>query len=349
MSKNIFLFIVIALFIQQTVLAQTLDISILPKNVRELLKDFVSVPEAEFTQGFYTGSDSLQLHTASKKFVKSYYINRFEVGNGDFRAFYTATGLNIDRPDSVIWETEFPHYYGEPYIENYLSHPSYLEYPVSCVTWEQAFRYCEWQTKEVNALLKNTDYEVVIRLPTEAEWERAALPKSHDDAPNFKPMRKSVFPWGSTFFGRSKNKGELKFMCNSGPTLTKTDYCLMNYADDGYEFTAPVNAFPPNELGLYHIAGNVAEWTSDFYRVDTAVVNKIRQGFHNIYYMQNTKRSLFTLCFPPDKYNDFMIVKGGSWADEPFYQQCGVRKIQHPKTASATIGFRPVCIVRKKT
>lgn len=86
------------------------------------------------------------------------------------------------------------------------------------------------------------------------------------------------------------------------------------------------------------MAGNVAEWTLDSYSIDTTHFEQARKEFAD----DPKTLGQFIPTFPFDKYNDYKIVKGGSWADEPFYMQVGVLQIQHPKRASATVGFRPV-------
>ena len=352
MSKKHYLLAVILFFIQKTLVAQSLALSVLPKNARKELKNFIYVNQATFINGKRFGWDSLQLHSSHKVSVNSYCINRFETTVEEFQAFYHATALPTDEPNLNVWVTEFPYAYNDPVVRNYLTNSEFSQYPIVGVTWEQAIRYCRWKTKKVNALLSKTAYEVDIRLPSENEWEMAALAiKSAESIDNERFKDIKLYPWGYDFFQKVR-KGQLRFMCNGGGLSTAYDYRIFILTEDNYMYTAPVKTFTPNDFGLYQMAGNVAEWTADAYRVDSL-------------YLQNFKESLLkdnpnaldepflrhqvVPKFPIKKYDDYKIVKGGSWADEPFYQQCGVRKIQLPSQASATIGFRPVCIVRKKT
>jgi formylglycine-generating enzyme len=352
MSKKPYFYVAIFFFVQQILTAQSLPLSILPKNVQKELKDFVYVNKTQFAIGLCSGWDSLQLHEPRKITVNSYLINRFETSVEEFRAFYTATGLGSDRPDSTIWTTEFPYSYNEPMVRNYFSHSAFSQYPIVCITWEQAARYCAWKTKQINALLSNTGYEIDIRLPSEEEWELAALgiipPKPTKDE---RISNRRIFPWNGNFM-QCVDKNKLQFRCNSGNINTPHDYVLSFFPEDGYMYTAPVKAFVPNDFGLYQMAGNAAEWTADAYRVDIVRLDSMKQVFlktdPNAFDDERLK-NMVVPKFPYKKYDDYKIIKGGSWFDEPFYQQCGVRKIQHPTKASATIGFRPVCIVRKKT
>ena len=353
MSKKPYFCIAIFFFVQQILIAQSLPLSVLPKNVQKELKDFVYVNQTQCVLGFHAGWDSLQLHGPRKATVNAYLINRFEVSVEEFRAFYMATGLDTDKPDSTIWSTEFPYAsYSEALIQNYFSHPASSQYPVVCITWPQAVGYCVWKTKQINALLSETGYEIDLRLPSEAEWELAALaiipPKPTKDE---RIIDRNTFPWEGSFL-KKIGEDKLQFMCNSGNINTPYNYDVLLLFQDGYMCTAPVKTFAPNDFGLYQMAGNVAEWTADAYRVDIVRLDSMKQELlktdPNAFDDERLK-NMVVPKFPYKKYDDYKIVKGGSWFDEPFYQQCGVRKIQHPTKASATIGFRPVCIVRKKT
>ena len=106
-------------------------------------------------------------------------------------------------------------------------------HPVVQVCWEDADAYARWAGK---------------RLPTEAEWERAAR-----GGLNQKP-----FVWGSTF------QPQGRWMANT----FQGRFPDRNTHEDGYAGTSPVGVFPPNGFGLYDMAGNVWEWCADWYRPD---------------------------------------------------------------------------------
>ncbi|MGJ8723517.1 MAG: formylglycine-generating enzyme family protein [Roseibacillus sp.] len=109
-----------------------------------------------------------------------------------------------------------------------------MDHPVVCVTKEDAEAYCKWADK---------------RLPTEAEWERAARGnKDH-----------TLFIWGN----KPKPSKE------QWPANTfQGDFPHNNSALDGHEGSAAVKSYPPNDFGLYDMAGNVWEICSDVYRPD---------------------------------------------------------------------------------
>lgn len=104
------------------------------------------------------------------------------------------------------------------------------EHPVVQVAYEDAQSYATWAGKQ---------------LPGEAQWERAARGG----------LEGMVYTWGNEF------APEGKMMANTWQGM----FPLQNLLIDGYERTAPVGSFPPNGYGLYDMAGNVWEWTSDWY------------------------------------------------------------------------------------
>ncbi|MFS4418644.1 formylglycine-generating enzyme family protein [Maribacter sp. 2307ULW6-5] len=106
------------------------------------------------------------------------------------------------------------------------------DHPVVQVSYEDAMAYCEWAGR---------------RLPTEAEWELAA--RGGEDG--------NIHTWGDKVdaLGAQANTWEGEFPVN-------------NTLEDGYELRAPVKSYPPNAYGLYDMAGNVWEWTTDWYHTD---------------------------------------------------------------------------------
>lgn len=133
-------------------------------------------------------------------------------------------------------------------------------YPVANVNWEEAMAFCRWLTdRERAAGYIGNDLE--YRLPTDAEWSRAALmPDEGGDTPEVRDGRlKDLFPWGKSW-PPPRNAGNF------------------GVAADGFDQMAPVACFAPNALGLYDLGGNVWEWCLDSYNTANRDWGVLRGG-----------------------------------------------------------------------
>lgn len=211
-------------------------------------------------------------------------------------------------PDTMMWIRDFQYAYNDPKMRMYFSHPGYANYPVVGVTWEQAQAFCHWRTNLFNSAnrVSAQDY----RLPSEAEWEYAAR--------GGRPM--SLYPWGGNYI--RDNKG--CFMANFKPMRG-------SYTDDTGATTMKVGSFPPNDFGLYDMAGNASEWTNSAYNVSSsAVVHDMNPSFQ--YNAKNDDPDILKL----------KVIKGGSWKDIAYYLQCGSRDREYQNESRPYIGFRCV-------
>lgn len=212
-------------------------------------------------------------------------------------------------PDTLVWVRDFAYAYNEPMARVYFSHPAYDNYPVVGVDWHMARAFSHWRTTLWNTYNEETLIEE-FRLPTEYEFEYAAR-GGKEHAP---------YPWGGPYARNSKGCLLANFKPGRG-----------NYADDGGSYTVPVDAYYPNDYGLYNMAGNVAEWTiTAFQENATSFVHDFNPDIR-----YNAKDD------DPISYKR-KVIRGGSWKDISFYLQNGTRTYEYQDTTKSYIGFRNV-------
>ncbi|UCG25942.1 MAG: SUMF1/EgtB/PvdO family nonheme iron enzyme, partial [Chloroflexota bacterium] len=174
---------------------------------------------------FRMGSDETEPDEAPSQIIRvdAYYLDETEVTNGQYAKCVAAGEC---QPPGRSGATYHPAYYGDS---------AYDDYPVIFVNWNDARDFCSWRG---------------ARLPSEAEWERAA---------GFDPVMgiKHTYPWGDIFDGSLLNFCDLNCPADDRDTTV----------DDGHIDTAPVGSYPNGRspLGFYDMSGNVMEWVSDWY------------------------------------------------------------------------------------
>jgi formylglycine-generating enzyme required for sulfatase activity len=172
-------------------------------------------------------------------FLNAFYIDKYEVTNAHFQQFVQATGYRTQaesagggkiRTGAKTWADVPDATWRAPRGQG--SSIAGLEaHPVVQVSWHDAKAYCTWAGK---------------RLPTEAEWEKAA--RGTDGR---------LYPWGNEFDGARAN------FCDRNCAFEWKDTAI----DDGARATAPVGSYETGKspYGAYDMAGNVWEWVADWY------------------------------------------------------------------------------------
>ena len=178
-------------------------------------------PYSEELDGFFPPifDDELPLHSV---LLDTFYIDQYEVTNYQYRACVKA-GF-CEEPSKISSWTQ----------ESYFDNPKFDDYPVIYVSWEDALSYCNWRG---------------LRLPTDAEWEKAA-----------RGPEGLIYPWGDTFTEPVAN------ICDKNCSLKSPTLDI----DDRYVDTSPVGIFPEgaSPYGAMDMAGNVLEWVNDIYVID---------------------------------------------------------------------------------
>jgi formylglycine-generating enzyme required for sulfatase activity len=173
--------------------------------------------------------------------VNDFYILKTEVSNLDYLTFLEFIKYkNIVQyksvlPDTTVWKSDIIAF-NDSYMTQYLRYPGFRGYPVVGISHENALLYCKWLEESINSQLdENT--KVVVKLPTELEWTRAARGENHNQ----------LYPWEGTEL-RDRKGGSL------------ANYRKENLNPrSGMIITAGTKSYRPNDLGIYQMSGNLAE------------------------------------------------------------------------------------------
>lgn len=314
-------------------------------------KNMVWVPGSTFTQG---GKANDRLALAHEKpahsvAVDGFFIDITEVTNANFEKFVAETHYVTTAERPIVWE-EFKKTLppGTPKPADSLLQPGSLvfndkaknvtnyndftqwwkwlnganwrhpegkesniigkeNYPVVHISYEDAQAYCKWSNR---------------RLPTEAEWELAAMGN----------LKNTIYTWGND---ESKVNKEANTWQGNFPNN--------NTNQDGYAFLAAVKSFPPNSLGIYDMSGNVWEHTQDWYNTN--------------YYQELLAKKETTInpqgaaeaYNPNNLFEKEKIIKGGSFLCNESYCssfRISARMEMTEGSSSNHVGFRTVADVK---
>jgi formylglycine-generating enzyme len=352
--KKYFTFLLILLLLQSckktdaTLNTQEL-ITEYPKNI-EIPENMVWVKGAFFNQGAkeidsFALPHEKPLHQVG---VDGFFIDETEVTNAQFKKFIDATGYVTIAERPVIWEemkktlpanTPKPHdsllvpgslvfFEGVKEVNGLNDYQQWWKwtaganwrhpygknsniigkdnFPVVHVTYLDALAYCKWANRA---------------LPTEAQWELAAMGKT----PN------AIYTWGN-------NRTQIAKKANTwnGTFPTK------NTKTDGYVLMAPVKSFPANTLGIYEMSGNLWEYTADFYN------SNYYDELHNTKKVTINPKGADKAFNPNNPYQSERIIKGGSFLCNEDYCssfRISARMGMTEDSSSDHVGFRTIATI----
>ncbi len=161
------------------------------------------------------------------------------------------------------------------------------DHPVVYVSRDDAEAFCEWLTEKERKEQRIAQSHL-YRLPTDVEWSRmAGLDFELGDAPGQRDANKpTLYSWGTRWPPPNAHANYADASAAELPGIS-ANRVIPDY-NDGFPRTAPVGSFPPDELGLQDISGNVHEWVSDdMSTVGTSSLGILRGGGWNTYLREN--------------------------------------------------------------
>jgi len=271
-----------------------------------IVNGMVLVGQGKFTMGSDDGE--VTERPEHQVFVGEYLIDQYEVSARDFAAFLNERGNTDDSFFSTASHTTIM----RTSDGRYAPREGYGNYPANNVTWHGASSYCGWAGK---------------RLPTEAEWEKAA--RGDDER---------IYPWGDT----PPDKDHARYDKTWGGT--------------GLDVLTPVDTLPTGAsyYGAVNMAGNVWEWTGDWYRQNYCLYcSEVDRTGEVAARLLGKENSAFASRWEGEEmvdperadpkgpaFGDFKVLRGGSWSDDEALMKTTVRYWRLPEERGLNLGFR---------
>lgn len=308
-------------------------------------ENMVWIPGGTFMQGATSIDKMAMAHEkpSHKVTVDGFFMDKHEVTNAQFSKFVEATGYITVAERKIDWEemkTQLPA--GTPKPHDSILQPGSLVFKKTKSSVPNLYDYSQWWEWKIGANWKHPNgpessivgkenHPVVHialedamayckwanrRLPTEAEWEFAARGGKAE----------AIFFWGD-------ETNQLRNYANTW----EGEFPVNNSKADGYERRAPVMQYPKNDFGLFDMAGNVWEWTSDWYNA-------------NYYSEIENQHSINPLganqpYTPNNPYAKERVIKGGSFLCSASYcasYRISARMATSPDSGMEHLGFRTV-------
>jgi len=250
--------------------------------------DYVYVPAGAFKMGDNFGDGEARERPAHTVELDAFYIAKNEMTNGEWRKFRDDPGYS----DKKFWPNGWVVPKDQiPYWTDARNHgggtPDSDMYPVLGVNWDSAVAYCNWLSEKTGKK---------YRLPTEAEWEKAA-----------RGTDQRRYPWGNDI------------------DLTRANYVGTAAFDTG----KPVGSYPggASPYGVLDMAGNVMEWCSDWYGHDYYSVSarKNPKGPDTGAYRVVRGGSFFEEAFDQRAY-----ARSAAWPSLQSHRMLGFRAVREP-------------------
>lgn len=333
---------------EEKVAAEPEPISLLteqPENI-PTPEGMVWIPGGQFQQGAVASDKMAMDHEkpAHPVAVDGFFMDITEVTNAEFSKFVEETGYVTVAEREIDWEEmkkQLPP--GTPKPHDSILQPGSLIFKKTKSSVPNLYDYSQWWEWKIGANWKHPygpessiegkeDHPVVhityqdaaayadwagTRLPTEAEWEYAARGGQAD----------AVFFWGT-------DKTQLSEMANTW----EGEFPKENTEIDGFEGIAPVKTYPPNEYGLYDMAGNVWEYAADWYNTN----------YYSEALEEGLQRNPSGADKPYNPHNPQMrekVIKGGSYLCNASYCasfRISARMANSLDSSQEHVGFRTV-------